>query len=244
MKTSNKLIISATLIIIGYLVAYDFALKAEYVKGTYKSRFYQMKQLSFKNFNAIEHNAANNINLRVEQGPGFGVWVDERLKDKIIIRQHKQTLSIYYNSKDNYRRYAIDHDIIIICPYINSIITNAHFYADTVKTATGIQTTMSHPDFGTPTTITGFKSTMSIQANTFTKIEMYNNNLPALNALVNGNNAVLKIDTTNIIKVATIQTSGESVLSLLNPAIETLHYNIADSTELTLSGKSFRQIRH
>lgn len=243
MKTSNKLILAVVLIIIGYLVAFDFVLKAEYIKGDYKSRFYQMKSLSFKNFDTIEHNAANNINLRIEQGPEFGVWVDERLNDKIVISQHNKTLSIYYNSKDNYRRYDIDHDIIIICPYINSIITNSHFYSDTIKTATGMKTATMTTDPTASTMVTGFKNIMHIQANWYTKIEMNHNNLQALDARVNGSYAELRIHKTNIIKAASIQTSGYSLLSLFNPVIETPHYNISDSTTVTLRGNFVKPLR-
>jgi hypothetical protein len=80
MKTSNKILMVASFIVLLYLVAYDMALKAEYTNGGYKQPHYRMQQLSFSNFNAIEHNVGNIVRLRVEKGP-YGVWIDDDIKE-------------------------------------------------------------------------------------------------------------------------------------------------------------------
>src|SRR5665213_2713712 len=104
MKTSNKILMAAALVVIAWLVIYDNALKAEYVKGDFKKPHYHMLQLNFSNFNTIEHNAGNIIGLKIEKGP-YSVWVDDYVKDKITISQNGQDLTINYTSKENVNDY-------------------------------------------------------------------------------------------------------------------------------------------
>src|SRR5471030_1778532 len=112
MKTSNKIIMIAALVVIAWLVIYDNALKAEYVKGDFKKPHYRMQQLNFSNFNVIEHNAGNIIGMQVKKAP-YGVWIDDYAKDKIRVSRHGQTLQIDYIGKENFNDYR---GITISCP--------------------------------------------------------------------------------------------------------------------------------
>lgn len=223
MKTSNKLLITATIIIIGYLVAYDFSLKAEYIKGDYKSRFYNMKRIPVSGFDAIENNAANFTDLTIEQGPEYGIWINERIKDKVVITKNNKTLLINYKADNGF---TYRHHMIITCPDLRSIITRPEFV-------------QGEQAAGAETQVTGFnQDMMTIQAANGTSIALVHNNINKLNAGTTDSKATLTIHGENTIKDASFNILGRSELKLLNPAIAKSHFNYTDSTTMTLSGRA------
>jgi len=248
MKTSNKILMAAALVLIAWLVIYDNALKAEYVKGDFKKPHYHMQQLSFSNFNTIEHNAGNIIGLQVEKGP-YGVWVDDYIKDKINISQNGQTLVITNTSKENVNDYR---GIIISCPDVISITSNPFINP---KKATGDRylrqngNSMIIEYFQHETIlVTGFNQpVMNLQANQFTEFELKKNTLGQLNAKVGDKQrgqAGLTIDADNNISTADLQVPGKSTLTLDNVTINKVTYKVTDSAEVTLTGKAVHLLDH
>jgi hypothetical protein len=222
MKTSNKLLITATLIIIGYLVAYDFSLKAEYVKGAYTSRFYTMKRIPLTNFNAIENNAANFTSLIIEQGPEYAIWVNKRLHNELSFTMQNKTVSINYKPEEGHL--YLD-EIIVTCPNLNSIITKP-----TLENG--------EQQGGGTTLVSGFKQDeMNVQSNNFTLISLKDNTINKLNAATGANGGHINVTTDNIIKHANFNILGRGRLVLLDPAIEKASYKFSDSAEISLSGK-------
>lgn len=226
MKTSNKLLLIATLIMFGYLVVFNFQLKAEYLKGDYKSQFYGMQQTPLNSFNTIEHKAANLINLHIEKGPVFAVWMNESVKDRIIITQRNNTLYIDYKDKTHFKNYLAG--IIVTCPAVNSIIAKPITIPDTQF-------------WSATTTISGFdQDVMNINANRSTEIELTKNAINNLNAGTGESNAALTIQNDNQIKNATFKIAGKSLLKQL-AVITNPNYSYTDSATITLNGKSFHQ---
>ncbi|MFD2145039.1 hypothetical protein [Mucilaginibacter antarcticus] len=78
MKTSNKLLIALVLIAVAYSIANAFALKAEYLKGDFKSRFFGMNKVSLAGFDAVDNNVANALDVTVEYGNEYAVWIDKK----------------------------------------------------------------------------------------------------------------------------------------------------------------------
>ena len=248
MKTSNKILIVATLVVIGYLLVYDTALKAEYVKGDFKKPHYRMHQLSLSNFNIIEHNAANIIGMQIEKGP-YGVWIDDYIKDKVKVSQHGQTLQVDYISKENFSDYK---GIIISCPDVISITANP--FINPEKTANerylrrnGTTMIIDYFPHGTIGIIGFEQPVMTLQANEFTEFELQKNTLTQLNAKIGNTkkgNAGLTITADNKITGADIQVPGRSTLTLDNVYINKVTYKIADSADVHLTGKSVRLLDH
>jgi hypothetical protein len=245
MKTSNKLLIITALIAIGYLVTYDFALRAEYLAGNYKNRFYNMQPVAVNNFNVIEHNIGNLINLRVERGPVFGVWIDKHLENKLTFSSRNKILHIDYKNKDEFSSYG-KNEIIIICPSIDSLTTNSSTFMKTVKTQTGtISTGIDFHNKEATTIIIGFKqASINILANDGTDIKLENNTFSQLNARVEKHNAALTINNSNQIGLANLQVLGAGELKLLNPVIIKENYKLSDSAHVTLSGSALHFIKH
>jgi hypothetical protein len=94
MKTSNIIFTLAIVLFFGMLMSYNFQLKAEYVKGDFRSPFYGYKKLKFKNFDKININAGNAIVVKVSAGKENAVYVQDELKDQIKLSELNKTLSI------------------------------------------------------------------------------------------------------------------------------------------------------
>jgi len=240
MKTSNKILIVAGLVVMGWVLIYDMAVKAEFVKEDYKKPHYQMKQLVFTNFNTIQHNAGNIIGIEVEKGP-YGVWVDEFMDDKIAITQHGQTLQIDYTGTDYH---GSGRGIVINCPDLVSITTNAFIKAgksNNYEYQNNYVNSIIINGQYTPTSVEGFTAPlMNVCANEFTSIILENNTLGQLNAKIGDSKgrAGLTVRPDNKITSADLQVPGKSALVLDNVAIGKIAYKLADSADVRLTGKA------
>ncbi|NNU34486.1 hypothetical protein HK413_10845 [Mucilaginibacter sp. S1162] len=113
MKTSNKFLIAAALVIVISLAVHDFALQAAYLKTNYKDRFYRMEQLIFTDFNAIDLKPSGYTNVTIERGPKFAVWVNDVAKKELSFNKTDHLLNIAVKEKTDF--YSTKN-IIIICP--------------------------------------------------------------------------------------------------------------------------------
>lgn len=238
MKTSNKLLAVIAIVVVAYLVVFDSGLKVEYLKGEFKTRFYQMEKLPFKNFSNIKHNVGDRISVKFEKGDTFQVWVKTFIKDEFDIKQDGQTLVI--NAGKNNKGWTYSNAITIICPKIDSLTITSDAESNNKK----IDENSSYDvynliaDFNQPK--------MFIKLNKLTALELEANSIGELQAIA-GDNAIgkayLDINHTNIFKVANINVPGKSELKLENPTIGKLNYAIADSAKITTFGKSLPLIK-
>ena len=232
MKASNKISIVAIVIIISFLVIYDLDLKAEYLKGEFRQRFYSMKQLAFKDFNKVNFNAADKMSIRVERGNDYAVWVEKDLEDRIIFKQSGETLTIS-DDQSKGRIWGGERPyVVIVCPSLDSLTTTAYNAG-------------KHGYFkldGPSTTIAGFKQDkIGVQINMYTNVNLADNVVEVLNANVGDKDhgqAGLNINAGNQIKTANIQVPGKSELKLSYPKIGKLNYNFSDSSKVTITGGS------
>jgi hypothetical protein len=250
MKTSNKILMAAAFVLIAWLVIYDNALKAEYVKGDFKKPHFHMEQLNFSTFNTIENNAGNIIGLQIEKGP-YGIWIRSDIKDKVKISKHGQTLQIEYIGNEDIN-FVYSDAISITCPSLISMTTNPFMKPGTVFNGRyvrkrGTSMVIEYYPHGT-TTVTGFdEPSMSIQANEFTEIHLENNTIGQLHAQVGDSkkgNAGVTIGADNKITDADLLVPGKSSLILDNVAIGKITYKMADSADVQLTGKSVHLLDH
>lgn len=238
MKTSNKLLIAAILVIIVSMVTYDFALRAEYVKGEYKNRFYEKENLGFKGFKSIDNRAANYLTLSVERGDHFEVWVDKNLKDRIKISKIGDQLIVDVMDRKSPKIVFYGNTITIICPSINEITTQPLWL---VKEDQGI-----YPSDAT-TSLSGFnQQNLSLIVKEFTHLNLEKTKIENLNATVGNNSsthAYLFIASNNQIGNANINVLGTNQLSIENPKINKTNFTISDSANVNFSGSILKQLR-
>ena len=238
MKASNKILIVTTVIIISFLVIYNLDLKAEFLKGKFKERFYSMKQLSFKDFNKVYFDAADKMSIRIERGNTYAVWVEKAFVDRLIFKQNGQTINIS-DDQSKGRIWGGEHPyVVIICPSLDSLTTTAY--------NAGKDGYFTYD--GPSTTIAGFKQDkIGVQINRYTKVNLADNLINVLNANVGDKEhgqAGLNIDPGNQIKTANIQVPGRSELKLSYPKIGKLNYNFGDSSKVTITGSSLGLLKN
>ena len=241
MKTSNKLLITITIIVFIFLVIYDYGLQAEYLKGTFRSRFFKMEQLSFKDFSNVKHNSADKVGIRVEKGDKYQVWIQSELKDKIGVTQQGRTLVLKMTEQNGTRIWNYANGIIIICPQLDSLTTV------TDADASNRKVDYKGSEYNFANDIFGFhQPKMVINQNRVTGVELTGNQIDDLQATVGDKltgKAYLDINTSNVIKQANINVPGKSDLKLSNANIGKLNYVIADDAKVTLSGKSLSLVK-
>jgi hypothetical protein len=231
MKTSNKLLLAIGLIILACLVGYNFALKKEYDRGEFRSPFYGMYQIKASNFRVIENDAANMMDVKLQYGPNYGVWVKADLKDKVAINKRGNTLVINYNGDGN-ERHNYNDGVIIMCPIVDSVVTTAFINKLTGENIDRYRAYVT-------TEITGFKQQgMSVIAAPYTRIALDHDTLSHLNALVGSaktSSSELEIKFNNQIAHADFNVLGKSFLTLNGKSVAACTNHISDSASLTLN---------
>jgi hypothetical protein len=283
MKASNILMTTATLIILSSMVLYDFALKAEYLRmkelGENKqaNRFGNYEQAAFKDFSSIEFKAANAFSISVEYGEKEAVWIKKKAKVMITVNKvgnnlivdlskevadlSKEGKLLKYYSKEGY-------DMVIICPHLNKVNTEAFTCIRTntdikkeTTTTIKIETTTNYN--GLPMEIRGFEQDslhLSIADNT--KLTLNKNRFKYVNAFVGGNKGpeqvkeylemggdnnpfgeggTLSIGADNNINSLKLTVQGKSSVEVLDTDIQNFEHHISDSAKVTFSGISLQK---
>jgi len=227
MKTSNKLILAATVVVFAYLVVSDFALKAEYATGNYKKEHYAMDDIALKSFTTIQNNAGNMIDIQIIRGDKFEVFMREGVKDRVTISQKNDTVFIDNNGQHEGIVYGA---ITIKCPYFNNLIVNA-------DTSGGNTTNLLNNVFGFN------QPSLTIRATKWSYIQLAGNNFTQLDARMDGENSHLLINKNNSIGAANFEMLGKSELELVYPIINKVSYKVSDSAKLIISGSLGRKLQ-
>src|ERR1700692_1897044 len=128
MKTSNTLVLTASLIIVFAMVAYDFLLKKEYDSGDYKIPFKNFDSLKFRDFEIVDLNSSTAANAKIIQGP-FGVRID-KYADYIKVKQKGNRLEIEAVFPENYRYNPNEYVLLISCPKLKDVNVNATYMSN------------------------------------------------------------------------------------------------------------------
>jgi len=238
MKTSNKILLLATLIILSYLTFFDFKLKAEYLKGKYKTRFYSMKEQKVGEFRSIENNTSN-LHVRIEKGDQFEIWYDDDLKDNLELTNKNNQLVINYNKKDNDDDFIKSGNLIIICPKIEAVAINKVLkmkdYLSTEYIPNGV--TIIH-NFN--------QDKLELIVKSVTELILDKNKFNLLSAKVGDSkstNGTLEIMNNNEINNLYVELNGTSVLNLNDPMINKAELKISDSADVKLSGRALKYLK-
>ncbi|RZA01531.1 MAG: hypothetical protein EOP47_10365 [Sphingobacteriaceae bacterium] len=237
MKASNKLLVVIIMVVVAYMVVFDAGLKAEYLKGDFKNPFFGMEQLPIKDFNSIDHQAANVIDATIEKGPKFTIWVKKEFKDSVQIVKQGKTLVIRYIGQGY--KHMFYSGIKITCPQLENITTKAF-----IPKSWGEDRGNSYHD---DIDVIGFdQEKMTVNPGPLTEIELKNNKLVSMEAIVGDNSndiGGLNVNSNNYIKSASIKVLGKSELKMANPNITKLEHSISDSASLILSGSAVRLLK-
>lgn len=228
MKTSNKLLIAIVVLIVVSLVTFDLALRAEYIKGDYKSPHYNMTSLSLKDFDAIEDNVESETYLNVRQGKPFETWVTKDAEKDLTFTIENRVLKINFKNADSDKPRT--HNIEISCPQLKSLSTG-------VKNQSKVEYA-----YGNVTMFIVNQDSLRVKVNSIGNVYLTAVSLKKLNALIKQGDLGLgdgsTIDTANF----NIYDNGK--LDIKNATITKTNYQLTDKATVTFSGRSVHQLLH
>ncbi|GAA4011317.1 hypothetical protein GCM10022408_24660 [Hymenobacter fastidiosus] len=226
MKTSNKLLVTIVGILVGSLLTYDIALKAEYRTGAYKNVFRHFTALSLRDFDEVQA-AGNNLDIRLTPG-AFGVRVDKYSAPYIQVRQAGRRLLVttsFPKDSQGQEKSIGGMKVLISCPALTRVRTTGDqaVYVD---------------DFTL--------DSLTIEQNGAGAVTLANNTLGFLRATTGpeaGPGAELHLKENNRIAGANLTVRHKSGLSLENVFIPQFACQFSDSASVTISGKSLRMMK-
>lgn len=235
MKTSTALLLTAFLILLGSLAAYNMALKTEYNKGTYKDPYRDFITLNYRDFDQVEINPATEMNVKIMAGD-YKVQVHKSATDFIQFKKAGRQLQVnlvYPQEEQELRSWEL---VVITCPQLIDLKTNA-FY--TVK-GKKITPTKSWDD--NVITLQGFKQdNLNLEQDKASAVNLLENKINRLKAVVGlsaGSTARLHLDKTNRIQEADLDIRNKSELVIENVTIPKLQYQFSDSARATFTGSA------
>ena len=238
MKTSNKLFVATVGLVLGSLVTYDAALRAEYLTGHYKDQLHNYDALAFRNFDEIAVPAASAANVKIVAGP-FAVHVNKDAAEFVRVTQQGEQLTVALAYPKEWENLGHGPAVVISCPRLQTLTT------DGVYTIAG-KPQVKKKDSRCEVTVQGFsQDSLTVQQDHASSVRLVGNTLARLRAVTGasvGSGPQLALDQDNHIQAATLAMDHQSRLEL-KTAIPELRYQLSDSTTATFSGAAARGLR-
>ena len=235
MKTSTIMIITAVLITLGCLTAFNFKVKEVYLTGAYKSRFRDMEFTPLKGVEKLDIEGANRHGIQVEQGDKEGIWIRNNIKDRFVVTVDQQTLKLSLSKLGKEFGFRSWGSVIIITKKLNSVVTGSYL------------SPKNEADNAGEVNISGYQGDhLDLQISHGVNIYLGKLQLNTLTANVGDKeqgNAGLTIGSETKINAAQLNVPGSSNLDLQDPKIVKVSYNLSDSATVSLSGKVVRMIK-
>jgi len=236
MKTSNKLLFTAIIVVVVSLFFYDLGMRSSFLKGDYKNPYKDYISLNFKDFKTIDLRSETAANIIVTQGP-FSVKIGPDGDSFVKVSQTADTLRIAAAFAHHYFGSSSQYVLVISCPNLSQLITDSRYTAGDHL----VIDSLAGEDFTWRTTIvSGFKQdSLSILAQHGCTLLLKDNHIKSLNATIGvgeGCRSNLTILGDNHFAAANLNILNKSQLRLYKASITKLNYKLADSARLVLYG--------
>ncbi|MGN8071015.1 hypothetical protein [Mucilaginibacter sp. 22184] len=241
MRTSVKILIAATVLVIVTLGIYDFQLKAEYLRGDFKNPFRDYIATDFSDFDSIDLHSASAINLMVLRGP-YKVTIEPTAMDFVKITKRGRTLVFDASYKDHYRNINSEYVVFVSCPDLKAFTTDTRYTAGDLKVTDSVSN-----DFNWKySRITGFDAdSLRLIALHAANVMLENNRINSVLLTAGaqpGAGAMITLGEGNRFKSAFLDIQHKSTLRILSPAGNHITYQIADSARLLVTGSISKQL--
>ena len=239
MKTSTMLIITAVVITLGSLIAFNYTIKAAYLTGEYKNRFREMNFTAISAVEKINIQTEKLSDIQIEYGDKEGIWVAKKIKDlvKFDIKGNLLNLSVSETCKQT-NSSRINGQIIIVTKKLNAITTTPYYIPKEGESYWSGLIEIS---------LKGYHlDQLDLQIASFVNVYLHRMEIQTLNATVGtktSKEAELTLSSDTKINNATLNVPGKSKLNLLDPKIVKTNYMLSDSATVSLNGKVVRMIR-
>lgn len=226
MKTSNKWLLAALLLLLGSLSAFNLNLRTEYKRGAYKDPLRNTNALNFKDFDEVDIQAASRMGVKLTAGP-------------YAVRVNKEAAKYVKVSQQDRESLGGGSTLTISLPQLRKVVAGAT-YSEFGKT----QTDKGEGRGGVR--VQGFRQdSLLVQHDYATKVELADNKLAYLRAESGqrpGSRSVLHFEKTNFIQAADLNMQAQSELEMEGGHIARLGCQFGDSVKATLSGASLRSL--
>ncbi len=243
MKTSNKIVATAFLVIIVSAIGYAIAMKKEFLTGNYKKTYINFSSLPYKNFNSVTINPSNIINVKLVQGP-FKVMVNNVIKDNLTFKQINNTLQVDLNWEYTRFNTGETYMVVISCPRLVSVHASA---VSTLNKQNLIDTLAGEGWAYHQILIDGFKQdSLSVSQEWGSQVLLANNSLIHLSAVTSINElsgSKLTVLKSNVIQQANLDVRNKGKLVLYQANIPGLNYRLADSALLIMNGAAIKSLK-
>ncbi|HEX8326809.1 MAG TPA: hypothetical protein VF629_04665 [Hymenobacter sp.] len=238
MKTSNKWLLAALLLLLGSLSAYNMGLRAEHTKGAYKDPKRNTTTLNLKDFSQIDVQAASAMNVNVVAGP-YGVRLNKDAEKYVKLTQQGARLTVSLAFPDEQQLLGSRETLTISLPRLTQL------------TASGTYAVNGKPRRekayrGRHVRIEGFRQdSLLLLQDHGTQVDLANNQLGYLRAEAGrtpGSHSVLHIASSNRILGASLNVQHQGELQLEAGGISTLRTQFGDSARATLTGAGLRSL--
>lgn len=228
MKTSNKLLIAIAALTMVALVTFDLALRAEYLKGDFKSHYYGLKSLSLKDFDAIEDYTSTETYLSVTQGQPFEVWVSKDAEKDLTFTIENRVLKIDFKTTNNDKPRT--HNIEIHCPQLKSLCTELKNSPKTLYAYGNVNIAIFKQD------------SLQIKTNALGNVFLTAVSLKKLNIQMQQGEMTIGGDSK--IDMANLKVYDNGKLDIKDADIGKVNYHFSDNASVTFSGRSLHQLSH
>lgn len=238
MKTSYKYLLAATILILSSLFVYDLLVRAEYRSENYTNPYRNFVTLKFKDFDILDLPSSTAANVKIVQGP-FSVRLDKYAVDFVHVSQEGKRLRIEANFDGNYQSTSSPYILIISCPILSEVNTDAEYKANN----TNVTDTIVREDWNMrQVLIDGFnQDSLYISQDYGSTIVLANNHIRSISAVIGrsrGSGSYLIIQNNNEFSNADLDIQNDSRLFLDNAKIQNLNYQLGDNAKLTVTGKA------
>jgi hypothetical protein len=240
MKTSNKLLIAAIILVLVSLTAYNIQLvKAYHARSDV---YYNYHKIELEDFSKINIQAGY---VQIKQGP-FAVYSSKASNGIVNISLKDNELIIEKNDLFDRRIVHDKYDLIISCPDLEQVKMDARILKDGKKVSM-LSGYISDDYNANMVDISGFEldSLMILQDNS-NLVNLTNNRIKNLKAELGeskGAGSMLRLDSTNHIQQAEIDVREAGRLILDNIYIERVNGNFSSTSKVSISGNSMKMLK-
>lgn len=236
MKKSSIMIITAVLVTLGSLTAFNIDVKKVYLSGAYKSRFRDMEFTSLKGIENLDLQNADQMGIEVQYGTKEGIWIHKSVKEQITTNIVGQTLKIGIDKNSKEDGGIGWGRVIIITRKLGK-----------VNTTSNLHITQENSYYDAQVSISGYQEgNLDLQISDGVSVSLSSCKLNQLTANIGDEKygkADVHMGSDMKINTATFNIPGMSSLTLAAPDITKVTYNLSDSATVTLNGKLVQMIK-
>ncbi|MDX5419822.1 MAG: DUF2807 domain-containing protein [Hymenobacteraceae bacterium] len=247
MKTSNILLLTALLVLLFSMGAYNMALKSQYASGEYKNPLANFTLLDFTDFDEIDVKSANFISVKVETGDKPEVYLQNTENERIHVSQEGNRLIVEVTPESDGKLSIArtgPYHIIIRTPNVTLVRTDAAYIFDGK-----INTTPNQLQYANHSglTVEGLsQDSLKLELDNGSNLVLRANEIGYLQASAGhspNSEPKLQLLSGNKVKQADITILNRGHLVMQNVAIPQLNYTLSEDAKVELSGASLDLIR-